>query len=887
MQSISNLAIGTKINCLWNDTNRLFTIVAKNHDNYPANTVTLLCDTVPVNKPWSTSWQWQYANSSIRSYVTGEGFQGFDAKLREAMVSTTLMCASGNKEITTVSDKLFIPSNGELFSYSGNITGFAVDGTKYAGVSDPCIGSEYWVRSTSYNNQDRWYYVPQRNPFSTATSTTAYSTAYGVRFVFNVANTNQVTDAVQSSGGYEFVWNTAPTTPSSITVPATINNGASITVSWGASTDSDGNLSGYRLERSASGGAWTQVYQGTALSSSQVMTAGWTTVAFRVKAYDALGLESGYSTSPTRTINTAPTTPASITVPATIKGGESISVSWAASTDAQSNLAGYRLERSVAGGAWSQVYQGTALSSTQAITKGWTTVAFRVKAYDTPGLESGYVTSPTRTIINNSAPAVPGSINVPSSIRANTSITISWTASTDVDGNLSGYRLERSVDGGGYTQVYQGTALSSSQAITAGWKTVAFRVKAYDAEGLESGYRTGSVITINRPPTTPGAITCTPVPKIGRTVTLACGASTDPDGNAIQYVWERSVDGGAYTRIGVSSQPTITDVIPMNGLTYRVRVKAMDSVGDESAYSNSAEMEILYNEPPTTPGAITYAAAPREGNTLSMTCGISTDSDGDEVRYMWERKTDTAEYQLIGVTEQTTITDTVPNGCSFYQVRVKAMDSAGKHSDYATGAVLSVLRNQPPIISGEDVNLENQTAAVQHTYTITDADADETLTVTERVICGDKEWILRTFQAESGTAYTADTSSVWLQLIGGAQLVIEVRDFLNASAVRTVSFTRIVERIAASRSFPTGQAVEKCLIAFDPRTLPEGCHLTLQACNNPFDQAPVWEDITDKANKAIHNFSNTSVSEPGLAYRFIVTKGEEMAKIDRVIVKYS
>lgn len=44
--------------------------------------------------------------------------------------------------------------------------------------------------------------------------------------------------------------------------------------------------------------------------------------------------------------------------------------------------------------------QSSYISQT-AVTKGWGTVAFRVKAYDTLDLESVYATSPTRTIINN------------------------------------------------------------------------------------------------------------------------------------------------------------------------------------------------------------------------------------------------------------------------------------------------------------------------------------------------------------------------------------------------------------------------------------------------------------------------------------------------------
>lgn len=90
-----------------------------------------------------------------------------------------------------------------------------------------------------------------------------------------------------------------------------------------------------------------------------------------------------------------PSTPTSITVPSTIKGGESITVSWGSSSGATS----YRLERSVDGGTWTQIYSGGSRSYTDTITKGWNTVAYRVRAYNSDGYSS-YRTSPTRTVIN-------------------------------------------------------------------------------------------------------------------------------------------------------------------------------------------------------------------------------------------------------------------------------------------------------------------------------------------------------------------------------------------------------------------------------------------------------------------------------------------------------
>ena len=95
--------------------------------------------------------------------------------------------------------------------------------------------------------------------------------------------------------------------------------------------------------------------------------------------------------------NTAPTTPASIDVPSTIQGGSTITISWGASTDKESNLEGYILERSTDGGkSWSQIYQGNSRSTTNTVPFGTGSVTYRVKAYDSDGPVSyTHLTLPT------------------------------------------------------------------------------------------------------------------------------------------------------------------------------------------------------------------------------------------------------------------------------------------------------------------------------------------------------------------------------------------------------------------------------------------------------------------------------------------------------------
>ena len=198
--------------------------------------------------------------------------------------------------------------------------------------------------------------------------------------------------------------------------------------------------------------------------------------------------------------NTAPNSPGSITVPETIRGGEDASIIWSASTDPDRNLDGYIVERSYDGGSsWAQIYQGRSTSTTTTIPFGTETVMFRVQAYDTYGEKSGWRTSENKTVINNRAPVAPPSISVPLKPAGGEKLTVTWTVSTDADGNLEGYELERQWDGAGaFTQIYKGAALSFQDDIPKGThSSVIYRVRAYDSFAAYSSYTTSPSRTID------------------------------------------------------------------------------------------------------------------------------------------------------------------------------------------------------------------------------------------------------------------------------------------------------------------------------------------------------------------------------------------------------
>jgi len=200
---------------------------------------------------------------------------------------------------------------------------------------------------------------------------------------------------------------------------------------------------------------------------------------------------------------TAPSTPASIAVTGYVNGdtnyfttGSTAGITWSASTDQDGHSINYVLEVSGDGSTWKQIYSGTSTSTTFAITSSYSTVAFRVKAVDATEMESGYVTSSTYTVQPNTAPTTPESITVPSTIMTGTNFTVSWGASADADGNLSGYQLQRSVDGAVYETVYTGASTAYVDNLASAYN-VSYRVRAFDSYGAYSGYITSNTYTVS------------------------------------------------------------------------------------------------------------------------------------------------------------------------------------------------------------------------------------------------------------------------------------------------------------------------------------------------------------------------------------------------------
>lgn len=380
-QKLSNLPTGAKVKFGKFQVNTetaqsiVWTIVAKNHSGYPTNAITLHAAEIldlrcfdakePSNSnsdrqnygnnrySLSNLDQWLNKNAAANAwysathaadqspnsssvvyantpYASRPGFlNGFTTDEINAILSTTIRVVKPSVDGGSYEDiqrKVFLPSTTEVGLSNensiaeGSAWGYYTSNSARIGyVTQQCFSNTpssskpssrttawyWWLRTPRYSSADRARYVYSDGSLSYGD---AYYGSSGVRPALNLSSSLLVSDSTDSDGCYTFVWNQAPTKPSYINVPTSVYGGKSATISWGASTDPDGNLSGYILQRKVGTGSWTQVYKGANRSYADSITYGWTTVQYRVCAYDSQGATSDYQTSASRTVinNQAP-----------------------------------------------------------------------------------------------------------------------------------------------------------------------------------------------------------------------------------------------------------------------------------------------------------------------------------------------------------------------------------------------------------------------------------------------------------------------------------------------------------------------------------------------------------------------------------------------------
>ena len=135
-------------------------------------------------------------------------------------------------------------------------------------------------------------------------------------------------------------------------------------------------------------------------------------------------------------------------------------------------------------------------------------------------------------------------------------------------------------------------------------------------------------VIYNAAPSASPSITAPATAYSGQNINVSCAAATDPDGDALTYVFERSYNSGTWTQVQSSAARTFTEAVSTAWNTLKYRVKAVDTFGNSSAYTTSSDIAVVHNQPPVISGQNADLGIKRADFTYDYSV---TDADNDVV----------------------------------------------------------------------------------------------------------------------------------------------------------------------------------------------------------------------------------------------------------------
>ena len=268
-------------------------------------------------------------------------------------------------------------------------------------------------------------------------------------------------------------------------------------------------------------------------------------------------------------------------------------------------------------------------------------------------------------------------VGVPGGTIALTAIAISgnvvdllWSGAT---GAITGYRVERSIDGGAtwptVFNVSDGAAMGYSDLTAQPDTTYSYRVFAYNAVGDSAPSNTASVTTPAPPPTAPTNLIATALDSAQVELIWSDNSTTETG-----FVIERSPDGVTFSPIFTTAADVNVwiDATVEPKMTYYYRVYAISVVGP-SFYSNVV-MVVTPGEIPQAPSNLRLRRI--SGNSIDL---VWRDNATNEEGYYVERSLDGTTFSLVDTLPAgtTTYTDSSLTTSTTYWYQVQAYNADG------------------------------------------------------------------------------------------------------------------------------------------------------------------------------------------------------------------
>ena len=529
---------------------------------------------------------------------------------------------------------------------------------------------------------------------------------------------------------------------STVTDVAFTYSTTSLAANWNSGSDPDSGIYGYIIAVGTSAGGtglvgWTSIGNFTSTRTYAGLVTG-ATYYFSVKAVNIVGLVStGAAVSDGQCVITDGTPPfwggagssvrdgavAGVDISTTISTAQ-LSANWDAATDAESGISGYKYAIGIAGFGGGYLVNWTTLGNVLTATRGSLTLVvgstyyFSVKSINGAGLESDLSNSNGVLVISTAdatAPNPPANVYDGASTGIDSVSTISsstlsanWTAGTDAESGITGYRYAIGTTAGATNTAAWATignlltVTRNGLALSAG-TTYYFSIKSINGNNLVSATAANSngqyVVAIDT-----SDITAPPnIAQVRDGLSSDVDSSTsltqlsanwdeviDPESGIARYWYaigtQQSGAGASDTRgwtdNGQSTSLTATGLTLSQNVTYYISVKAENGVGMQSASTATSNGQVVLPPAPpdTSSPAISGISAQNvaaTGATIVWTTDELSDSLVEYGRTVNYDKS-TIKDIVLRISHSMALANLLPG--SEYHFRVISVDAGGNEA---------------------------------------------------------------------------------------------------------------------------------------------------------------------------------------------------------------